>query len=309
MKIIKKETIVAHYNAIPLEQHIAAIADGFVSYSNGGANIPPVGHLKMTKPPGDIHIKYGSIDKVANYVIKIASGFYENHSLGVPSSNGMMLAFNAQTGEPNAILLDEGFLTDVRTGLAGAVCAKHVGPKNIQKIGIVGTGIQARYQLKCLKGVTACKSVMVWGRNKEKAMNYQAEMAKEGYTVEIANTLENLATSCNLIVTTTPSESPLIKGEWITPGTHITAVGSDTPGKRELDARSDGSQDAQSGITTDSRTKAEREYDEINEIRELERLKKMAKVTHREKINQFNQYLANLSEHHDVPKVGNAGMG
>ena len=236
MKIIKKETIVAHYKAISLEQHIAAIADGFVSYSNGGSNIPPVGHLKMTKPPGDIHIKYGSIDKVPNYVIKIASGFYENHSLGVPSSNGMMLAFNAQTGEPNTILLDEGFLTDVRTGLAGAVCAKHVGPKNIQKIGIVGTGIQARYQLKCLKGVTACKSVMVWGRNKEKAINYQAEMAKEGYTVEIANTLENLATSCNLIVTTTPSESPLIKGEWITPGTHITAVGSDTPGKRELDA-------------------------------------------------------------------------
>ena len=79
--------------------------------------------------------------------------------------------------------------------------------------------------------------------------------------------------------------------------------------KRELDANVDGPQDTQSGITTDSRTMAEREYDEINEIRELERLKKMAKVTHREKINQFNQYLANLSEHHDVPKVGNAGMG
>ena len=76
---------------------------------------------------------------------------------------------------------------------------------------------------------------MVWGRNKEKAMSYQAEMTKDGYNVEIATTLEALANNCNLIVTTTPSESPLIKGEWIMPGTHITAVGSDTPGKRELD--------------------------------------------------------------------------
>ena len=78
--------------------------------------------------------------------------------------------------------------------------------------------------------------------------------------------------------------------------------------KRGLDAN-DESRDHQSGTTKDSRTKAERDYDEINEARELERLKKMAKVSHREKINQFNQYLANLSEHHDVPKVGNAGMG
>jgi len=235
MKIIKKETILDRYLAIPLKEHIEAIAQGFVSYSHGKANIPPVGHLKMTTPPGDIHIKYGAIDKVPNYVIKIASGFYDNPSLGVPSSNGMMLAFNAQTGEPNTILLDEGFLTDIRTGLAGAVCAKYVGPKVIQQIGIVGTGIQARYQLKCLEGVSECKKVKVWGRNKDKAMTYQAEMEAEGYSVEIATNLEDLATSCNLIVTTTPSNTPLINGDWILPGTHITAVGSDTPGKRELD--------------------------------------------------------------------------
>ena len=75
---------------------------------------------------------------------------------------------------------------------------------------------------------------MVWGRNKEKAMNYQAEMAKEGYTVEIANTLENLATSCNLIVTNS-FRIPLIKGEWITPE-HILLLWLGYSGKRELDA-------------------------------------------------------------------------
>ena len=176
-----------------------------------------------------------SIDKTPNYVIKIASGFYNNPSIGIPSSNGMMLAFNAQTGEPNTILLDEGFLTDIRTGLAGAVCAKYVGPKDIHQIGVVGTGIQARLQLKCLEGITDCRKVKVWGRNKEKAMIYEAEMKEAGYSVEIANDLKDLVSSSNLIVTTTPSTIPLINGDWVIPGTHITAVGSDTPGKRELE--------------------------------------------------------------------------
>ena len=76
---------------------------------------------------------------------------------------------------------------------------------------------------------------MVWGRDEEKTIIYQDEMKAQGYMVEIAPNLKDLANSCNLIVTTTPSVSPLIKGEWIMPGTHITAVGSDTPGKRELD--------------------------------------------------------------------------
>jgi ornithine cyclodeaminase len=235
MEILDKEKILQRFYAISKEEQVAAIAKAFVSYSDGSANIPPVGHLKMDTPPGDVHIKYGAIKGNSNYVIKIASGFYENPSLGLPSSNGMMLAFNSNTGQPNSILLDEGFLTDVRTGLAGAVCAKYVGPKTVTQIGIVGTGIQSRYQLRCLKAVTSCIKVKVWGRDAKKSLAYKTEMETEGYSVEIARDLGNLVKTCNLIVTTTPATEPLIRGEWILPGTHITAVGSDTPGKREME--------------------------------------------------------------------------
>lgn len=234
MKILCKKEIVDRFNEIPKNEVVDAIAKAFVSYSNGDSNIPPVGHLKMDSPPGDVHIKYGAIKGNSNYVIKIASGFYKNPSIGLPSSNGMMLAFDAQTGQPNTILLDEGFLTDTRTGLAGAVCCKYIGPKKVTTIGIVGTGIQSRFQLRCLSAVTDCKKVKVWGRDTDKAFDYKSEMEKEGFSVDVEGDLQDLVSGCNLIVTTTPSLSPLIKGDWVKPGTHITAVGSDTPGKREL---------------------------------------------------------------------------
>ena len=127
---------------------VAAMTAGFRQYSNGNTVVPPVGELLFENPPGDVHIKYGYIKNDDFYVIKIASGFYENKELGIPSSQGMMLLFNQKTGQTVAVLLDEGYLTDVRTAAAGAVAAKYFAPKKIEAIGIIGTGMQAKMQLK-----------------------------------------------------------------------------------------------------------------------------------------------------------------
>ena len=83
--------------------------------------------------------------------MKIASGFYKNPALGISSSNGLNLVFNQKTGVLETILLDEGYLTDVRTAIAGAVVAKYLAPDTVKSIGIIGCGIQARLQLKYLK--------------------------------------------------------------------------------------------------------------------------------------------------------------
>ena len=133
---------------------VAAIEAGFIQYSNGKTVVPPVGELILEDPPGDVHIKYGYIKKDDYYVIKIASGFYENSAVGLPSSNGLMLLFNQQTGSPVAVLLDEGFLTDVRTAAAGALVANYFAPKKIKAVGIIGTGIQARLQLSKAWAIT-----------------------------------------------------------------------------------------------------------------------------------------------------------
>ena len=210
---------------------IAAVAEGFAAYSRGEVTGPPVAHLGFDAPPGDVHIKAGWRRGDEVFVVKVASGFYANPQLGLPSSNGLMLVFSARTGAPEALLLDEGWLTDLRTAAAGAVAARHLAPDGVAEIGLVGAGIQARFQLDLLRHVTPCRRAVVWARDFAKARAF----AVEGFAVEAVRTLEELAARARLIVTTTPAREPLLRAEWIRPGTHVTAVGADAPGKQELD--------------------------------------------------------------------------
>jgi len=198
--------------------------------------IPPVAELAFVKPPGDVHIKYGYLQGGESYVVKIASGFYDNPQRGLPSSQGLMLLFSQQTGQLQAVLLDEGTLTDARTGAAGAVAAKYLAPERVEAIGIVGTGTQARCQLDALRSVTDCRCLRVWGRREDAVMGLMADARQMGYTPQAVTDLHALASQSDLLVTTTPSSEPLLRADWITPGTHITAVGADTAEKQELDA-------------------------------------------------------------------------
>ncbi|MFT4665663.1 MAG: ornithine cyclodeaminase [Polaribacter sp.] len=230
--VINKEEIQSVINDIDV---VAAMEEGFIAYSNGQTVVPPVGELIFDDPKGDTHIKYGYIKQDDFYVIKIASGFYDNPKLGIASSQGLMLVFNQKTGQTVAVLLDDGMLTDIRTAAAGALAAKYFAPEKVQAIGIIGTGIQARMQLEYLQKVTDCKKVWLWGRSETNAQLFKAAL-KEEFDISIAASPSEVARNCNLIVTTTPATSPLLLAKDIQPGTHITAVGSDTSGKQELES-------------------------------------------------------------------------
>ena len=231
-KVIRLDEIKSILNSIDV---VSEMEEGFKQYSNGNTIVPPVGELLFDNPKGDAHIKYGYIINDDFYVVKIASGFYENSKLGIPSSQGLMLVFNQKTGEPVAILLDEGYLTDIRTAAAGALAGKYFAPKNIKAIGIIGTGIQARLQLEYLQKTNSCKTVWIWGRNTENVKIFKDNMSDK-YDINIAKSPLEVAQNSNLIVTTTPSEKSLLKVNDIQPGTHITAVGSDTANKQELES-------------------------------------------------------------------------
>jgi len=214
---------------------ISCIEEGFAAYSQGKVVVPPVGELIFDNPPGDTHIKYGYIKEDEYFVIKIASGFYENYKLNLPSNSGLMLMFKQKTGELACILLDEGYLTDVRTAAAGAVAARYLAPKNVHRIGIFGAGIQGRMQLEYLKSIVNCRDVIVWGINQGELDSYKNDMEPHGYNVQTTLEADDIAASCNLIVTATPTKAPLLQAGQIRKGTHITAMGSDTPEKQELD--------------------------------------------------------------------------
>jgi ornithine cyclodeaminase len=121
--------------------------------------------------------------------------------------------------------------------VAGEICAKYLAPKDIYRIGVFGTGVQARMQVEYLKSVTDCKDIIVWGRNRSGLDAYQRDMKEIGYAVQTTQNAQAVAESCNLIVTATAAKNPLLHAGQIRKGTHITAMGSDTLEKQELDPK------------------------------------------------------------------------
>src|SRR5512136_287679 len=211
------------------------IEAGFAAYSRGEVVVPPVGELVFDDPPGDVHIKYGYIKDGDVYVIKIASGFYDNPRRGLPSGDGLMLVFDQATGVLQAILLDEGYLTNLRTAVAGAVAAKYLAPRRVTAVGILGAGVQGRMQLEWLGRVREFDRAVVWGLNEEELAAYKRDLERPGLRILTTLRAEEVAAAANLIVTCTPSTKPLLDAGSIRPGTHITAIGSDTASKQELD--------------------------------------------------------------------------
>ena len=224
-------------NALENIDIVTCIEEGFIAYSRNEVVVPPVGEMLFEDPRGEAHIKYGFIKNNDYFVVKIASGFYENFKFGLPTNSGLMLLFSQKTGELLAVLLDEGQLTAVRTAAAGAVVAKYMAPTTVHRIGIIGAGDQARRQLLMLGSVIACRDVTVWGVSQEEVDLYKQDMETLGYSVDTTLDPAVVAKTCNLIVTVTPARHPLLHNDKVRPGTHITAIGADTPEKQELDPK------------------------------------------------------------------------
>jgi ornithine cyclodeaminase len=212
-----------------------AIEEGFVAYSQGKVVVPPVGELVFEDPPGDVHIKYGLIKDDDYFVIKVASGFYGDVDTGLPPYDGLMLVFSQKTARLECILLDECYLTNVRTAAAGAVVAKYLAPSRVERIGVFGAGVQGKMQVEALLPIVDCRDLIVWGTGEEELDAYREAMAGHGLAIETTLTGDEIPATCNLIVTATPSHDPLLRADQIREGTHITAIGSDTREKNELE--------------------------------------------------------------------------
>jgi ornithine cyclodeaminase len=232
---------------------VRLMEEAFAAFSRGEAVIPPPGELLFDDPAGEVHIKYGYLRHGETYVIKIASGFWNNPARGLSSSDGLLLVFRKETGELAAVLNDRGRLTDLRTAAAGAVAAKYLAPKHIDTIGVLGAGIQAELQPELLRSVRPCRNIVAWGRNPERVAAYAERMRNKDFTVYIAQSPAEVASRCRLIVTATASPVPLLRWHDILPGTHITAIGADSVDKQELDEAIIHEADL---VVTDSRAQA-----------------------------------------------------
>ena len=214
---------------------VAAIREAFAADGNGLTRVPPVINLDIPAARGEFHIKTAHITGVPHIAVKVASGFYDNPAKGLPSGSGLMAVFDATTGFPTALLLDNGFLTDLRTGAAGAVAADLLARTRIGTVGVIGSGIQARFQVQCLREVREFSTIVAWSPTRARLDTYCEEMRREGFDVTAAESAQQVCAAADVLITATPAHAPLIRCDWLRPGMHVTALGSDSPGKRELD--------------------------------------------------------------------------
>ena len=223
--------------ALDMESCIDACERAFAAYSTGGAELPSVIHLDIPESGGEVHVKAGHLRGAPFYAVKVSSGFY---AADPPAIDGLVLVFDARDGSPVAFLLEGGLITDLRTGAAGGVAARFLAPRHVGTVAVIGTGIQARYQLEALAVARPGFSrVRVWGRDAEHAARCVSELRgrtglPEGCLFEVSASIDQAIEGADVVITCTASTSPLVRAELLATGAHVTALGSDGPGKQEL---------------------------------------------------------------------------
>ena len=221
---------------VPLDDRaVAIVEEAFAILASGGVVMPPILSMAIEEQNGEVDVKTAYVPGLEGFAIKVSPGFFDNPKLGLPSLNGMMMLLSSNTGLVKALLLDNGYLTDVRTAAAGAVAAKALAPEAVTTAGVIGTGLQAELQIRALKLVRDFKELAVWGRDRGKAETYAARMEEVlGLPVKVMDSVKEVVAASQVVVTTTPSREPLISADMLHEGLHITAMGSDADHKNEL---------------------------------------------------------------------------
>lgn len=214
---------------------IDTVETAFAALARGGVVMPPVLSMHLPQVNGEVDVKTAWVPGLDGFALKVSPGFFDNPTLGLPSLNGLMVLLSATTGLVQAVFLDNGYLTDLRTAAAGAVAARHMAPE-VHTCGIMGTGVQARLQARAAHLVRPFRQCLVWGRDPEKARTCAADIAAAtGAEAMAISDPEALVRRSQLVITTTPATEPILRADWLHPGLHITAMGSDQAGKAELE--------------------------------------------------------------------------
>ncbi|MFU0504360.1 cyclodeaminase [Pseudaminobacter sp. NGMCC 1.201702] len=214
---------------------IACVENAFRALATLPVAMPPILRLDIPEHRGEVDVKTAYVPGIDGFAIKISPGFFDNPKLGLPSTNGMMVLLSAKTGLTEALLIDNGYLTDIRTAAAGAVAAKHLSRTDSAVAAIFGAGMQAKLQLEALKLVRPITEARIWARDAVRGQAAAAEMRERlGISVRFESDAEKAAAAADVIVTTTPATAPLIHAGFVSSGQHITAMGSDAEHKNEI---------------------------------------------------------------------------
>ncbi|UGY11477.1 ectoine utilization protein EutC [Phyllobacterium pellucidum] len=215
---------------------VDCIEQAFAALATKAIAMPPILRLDIPEFRGEVDVKTAYVPGFDSFAIKISPGFFDNPRLGLPSLNGLMILFSVRTGLVEALLLDNGYLTDIRTAAAGAVAARHLSREDAAVATIFGAGMQAQLQLQALMLVRQIRSARIWARDHAKALTLAAEFSHaHGIDVVAIADPHEAVRGADIVVTTTPAEKPILMADWLEPGQHLTAMGSDAEHKNEID--------------------------------------------------------------------------
>jgi ornithine cyclodeaminase len=223
-------------SAVQLDlEAIGCVEQAFASLAGGNVVMPPILSMAIREFNGEIDVKTAYVPGIDSFAVKMSPGFFDNPQLGLPSTSGLMVLFSARTGMVEALLLDNGYLTDMRTAAAGAVAARHLARPDAASACIIGAGTQARLQLEALCLVRPIEQATIWARDHDKAERTASQLSQRlDIEVHAVDDIAGAVRLADVIVTTTPSTTALIQADWLRPGQHVTAMGSDQHDKNEL---------------------------------------------------------------------------
>ncbi|ACU70896.1 Ornithine cyclodeaminase [Catenulispora acidiphila DSM 44928] len=221
--------------AVGFEDLVEPVARAFADYSQGLGE-SPVSVFAPAGRDGDVHVKSAWLPGSPIFVVKVGSWFAERARLTGNGASGMILAFDAQTGDPVALLRDDHHLSDVRTAAAGALATRLLARQNSSTIGVLGTGVQAYLQVLEAAAERPITSVRIWGRRAEPAQRVATALRRRlpGVDVLEVPTAREACAGVDILITATGSTQPLVEPDWLAPGTHVTSIGADDAGKVEL---------------------------------------------------------------------------
>lgn len=214
---------------------VEAIEQAFALLATAKVAMPPILRLDVPEHNGEVDVKTAYLPGLERFAIKVSPGFFDNPTLGLPSLNGMMMLLSSRTGLLDALLLDNGYLTAVRTAAAGAVAARWLSRQDSRSVALIGSGEQARLQLQALRLVRPIEQVKVWGRDAGKTAALCDELGLDGrLQVQACDSVDQAMQAVDIAITCTPSREPLIQPHHLRAGLHITAMGSDAEHKNEI---------------------------------------------------------------------------
>jgi ornithine cyclodeaminase len=216
--------------AVGLAELIEPVARGFAEFSLGHGQAP-IMVFAPAGQDGDVHVKSAWLAGMPVFTVKVASWFAPR------GSSGFVAVLDATTGDLRALLRDEHYLTDLRTAAAGAVAARLLARANASVLAVLGTGTQAYLQVLAAHAVRPIGTVRLWGRDPGAAHRLSARLRDRlpAVSVMVAERAEYAVRGADVVVTTTSSRRPVLRGAWLSAGQHVTAIGADDPSKAELD--------------------------------------------------------------------------